>query len=125
MLGSGLGCPLTETPDFLWLHTDPLGTPLVATRGTYGAVVVRASYEPFGEATVDPNPDGDSLQEEMFLRFPGQLDDESLGLHYNFFRTYDPRTGRYLEADPIGQAGGIGVYHYALNSPTTLVAPRA
>ncbi|MCC6642616.1 MAG: hypothetical protein IT386_15760, partial [Deltaproteobacteria bacterium] len=26
---------------------------------------------------------------------------------YNYFRTYDPATGRYLEADPIGQRGGL------------------
>jgi RHS repeat-associated protein len=37
--------------------------------------------------------------------------------HYNFFRDYDPKTGRYLEADPIGQKGGLNVFAYVLNSP--------
>jgi uncharacterized protein RhaS with RHS repeats len=36
---------------------------------------------------------------------------------YNFYRTYDPDTGRYLEADPIGQAGGVNAYAYALSNP--------
>jgi RHS repeat-associated protein len=30
------------------------------------------------------------------LRFPGQYFDPETGLHYNFFRHYDPETARYL-----------------------------
>lgn len=36
------------------------------------------------------------------LRFPGQYHDPETGLHYNYFRTYDPETGRYLSPDPLG-----------------------
>jgi hypothetical protein len=36
---------------------------------------------------------------------------------YNYFRTYDPSTGRYLESDPIGLAGGLNLYGYAANAP--------
>jgi RHS repeat-associated protein len=42
---------------------------------------------------------------------------------YNYFRTYDPATGRYLEADPIGQAGGINLYVYAGDNPTGNIDP--
>jgi RHS repeat-associated protein len=28
------------------------------------------------------------------------------GLYYNYFRTYDPQTGRYIEPDPVGLKGG-------------------
>jgi RHS repeat-associated protein len=31
---------------------------------------------------------------------PGQYFDAEPGLHYNYFRDYDPKTGRYIEADP-------------------------
>ena len=47
------------------VHTDPLGTPLAVTNTpanpsvTPAVVVWRASYEPFGKATVNQDPDGD------------------------------------------------------------------
>lgn len=57
------------------------------------------------------------------IRFPGQYFDAETGLHSNRFRYYDPSIGRYISADPIGQAGGINVYNYALNSPVNLFDP--
>ncbi|MFF8864508.1 DUF6531 domain-containing protein [Streptomyces sp. NPDC015139] len=36
------------------------------------------------------------------LRFPGQYYDPETGLHFNYFRHYDPETARYLTADPLG-----------------------
>ena len=36
---------------------------------------------------------------------------------YNYFRDYDPAGGQYLEADQIGQSGGINEYVYARNNP--------
>ncbi|HEX3497642.1 MAG TPA: RHS repeat-associated core domain-containing protein [Methylocella sp.] len=34
------------------------------------------------------------------LRFRGQFFDQGTKPHYNYFRDYDPRTGRYIESDP-------------------------
>ncbi|MEU5983959.1 putative T7SS-secreted protein [Streptomyces sp. NPDC047434] len=36
------------------------------------------------------------------LRFPGQYFDPESGLHYNYFRYYDPESARYLSQDPLG-----------------------
>ncbi|WP_236243943.1 putative T7SS-secreted protein [Streptomyces sp. CC210A] len=36
------------------------------------------------------------------LRFPGQYFDPETGLHYNYFRHYDPETARFLTPDPLG-----------------------
>jgi uncharacterized protein RhaS with RHS repeats len=39
-------------------------------------------------------------------------------LVYNYYRDYDPATGRYVESDPIGLSGGTNTYAYAYNIPT-------
>ncbi|MFN8996504.1 MAG: RHS repeat-associated core domain-containing protein [Pseudomonadota bacterium] len=43
--------------------------------------------------------------------------------YYNYFRDYDPSTGRYVQSDPIGLAGGINTYGYVKASPLTLIDP--
>ena len=59
----------------------------------------------------------------MNLRFPGQYFDEESETHYNFQRNYCSRTGRYLQADPIGLYGGINVYGYVLQNPVNGIDP--
>jgi RHS repeat-associated protein len=57
------------------------------------------------------------------LRFPGQYSDGN-GLYYNYFRDYEPGTGRYVESDPIGLQGGISTYGYVDSTPLRRADPR-
>lgn len=99
-----------------FIHPDHLGTPRVVTDQA-GTVVWRADYEPFGKANITTST------VTMNLRLPGQYFDSETGLHYNYFRDYDPATGRYLQSDPIGLDGGINVYAYASNNPVNRIDP--
>ncbi len=71
----------------------------------------------------DPFGNGDALGGPYDLRFPGQYFDQATKLHYNYFRDYDPRLGRYIESDPIGLAGGINTYAYGRNDPIGHIDP--
>ena len=42
---------------------------------------------------------------------------KTIGQHYNYFRDYNPETGRYIESDPIGLQGGLNTYGYVGGSP--------
>ena len=45
-------------------------------------------------------------------------------LTQNWMRDYDPTTGRYIQADPLGLVDGASVYGYGLQSPGRFVDPR-
>ncbi len=47
------------------------------------------------------------------IRYPGQYYDFEVGLVQNWWRTYEPRIGRYVSADPIGLDGGWNRFGYA------------
>jgi len=99
-----------------YYHVDHLGTPQTMTDAT-GTTVWKGDYEPFGKAAVKIGT------VENNLRLPGQYFDRETGLHYNYFRDYDPSTGRYIESDPIGLDGGLNLYSYVGGNPISYVDP--
>jgi RHS repeat-associated protein len=103
--------------EYIYFLGTPVGTPVLMSKKT-GGLVWEAEYKPFGEAEV-----GEEWDVVNNFRFPGQYFDEETGLHYNWHRYYDPKTGRYLTPDPIGLVGGINLYAYAQNNPVNLIDP--
>ncbi len=105
------------------IHSDHLNTPRYITN-QQDTVVWDWNGKPFGETPANEDPDDDSIPFEFYLRFPGQYYDHETGLHYNYFRTYDPSTGRYLESDPIGLQGGLNTYLYVKANPLMFIDPQ-
>jgi RHS repeat-associated protein len=107
----------------LYLHTDHLNTPRLATDDTQ-TVLWRWEGDAFGQIKPDKDPDEDDSNTNVRLRFPGQYQDGESGLYYNWNRYYDPRTGRYVTSDPIGIEGGPNSYLYASENPLRSADPR-
>jgi RHS repeat-associated protein len=111
-----------STIDLYYLHADHLGTPRKITRPNDNKTFWSWESEAFGNSLPDQNPPG--LGSFVFnLRFPGQYYDAETGLHYNYFRDYDPRTGKYIESDPVGLKGGVNTYVYVRNNPVNRIDP--
>ena len=111
---------VVESTDYI--HFDHLGTPRRVTDAN-ATVIWSWDSSPFGNSGPAEDPDGDFVSYTLNLRFPGQYYDAESGLHFNYFRTYDPATGRYIESDPIGLAGGSNTFTYVENSPLQFIDP--
>ncbi len=103
---SGVGNAVTNDSagQIYYAHNDHLGTPKLLTNSA-AKPVWQASYTPFGLAIINADVDNNGVAVTLNIRFPGQYYDAESGLHYNWFRYYDPTIGRYVTSDPIGLAG--------------------
>ncbi len=97
-----------EGANTYYYYNDHLATPQKMTNSS-GTVVWSADYKPFGEATVDQQS---TITNN--LMFPGQYFDQETGLHYNYYRDYNPVIGTYLTWDPVLQVGADPHVPYAL-----------
>jgi RHS repeat-associated protein len=102
-----------------YILTDHLGQPQKMLNAT-GAVTWHRVAGVYGDTASQPV--GTTAANPQ--RFPGQQQDAVTGLYYNYFRDYDPATGRYLEADPIGLQGGANLYAYVGANPVNAIDPQ-
>jgi len=106
-----------------YIETDHLGTPRQVLRPAVApandTLVWKWDFAGSVFGTHSPNPEGITFN----LRYPGQYFDQETGLHYNYFRDYEPGTGRYVESDPIGLKGSISTYGYTAQNPLEFFDP--
>ncbi len=105
-----------------YIEADALGTPRVVIDPDRNVAVWTwdLAGEAFGDSAPNEDADGDGTAFVFDMRFPGQRYDAASGLSYNHFRDYDPSTGRYVQSDPIGFAGGTSSYGYVVGNPLGL-----
>jgi len=71
------------------------------------------AVDPWGKPTMLATP-------IQTISLPGQWYASESGLHQNWMRDYDPTTGRYIEADPLGINAGANLYPYVSSNPLNL-----
>jgi len=108
----------TEGADNFYYTKDHLGSirEVVAYDGT--TIESRYEYTPWGVVT---RTDGTGVESDFL--YTGHLYHESSGLFLAQYRAYDPRTGRWLSRDPLGEIAGYNLYAYVLNDPINLWDP--
>ena len=111
------------------LLTDGLGSMTALVGDASGVVEERYQYDSFGQPTIlapDGTPRTCSAFGNPFL-FTGREYDCESGLYYYRARYYDPRTGRFLQEDPLGGSLSmpeqLNSYTYAINRPTVFTDP--
>lgn len=114
-----------STQALMYVETDHLGTPraVIDPARNIAIWMWNARSEAFGNDPPNQDPDLDGAAFVFNMRFPGQRYDLASGMVYNYFRDYDPATGRYLQSDPIGLNGDISTYGYVSGSPLGWMDP--
>lgn len=107
---------------FYAIETDHLGSP---RRVSDAQNQTRWRWNPAPYGDTQPNDNPENLGPfTLNLRFAGQYFDQETNLYYNHHRDYESTTGRYIQSDPIGLAGGINTYAYVGGEPTKFTDPE-
>jgi RHS repeat-associated protein len=94
-----------------YYHCDGNGN-ITALVDTNGILVAKYNYDPYGNLLGMSGP----LAEANTYRFSSKEYAGNAGLYYYGYRYYEPNLQRWLNRDPIGQAGGINLYVFVGNN---------
>jgi RHS repeat-associated protein len=117
--GVGLLYEVNDTTGLAtFYHFDNIGNTAALT-GPTGTQTDRVEYSPYGQVTFRTG-----TTDTPFL-YVGQLGvmQEANGLRYMRARYYSPELMRFINADPIGFAGGMNWYAYANGNPIMFSDP--
>ncbi|MGN6839909.1 MULTISPECIES: RHS repeat-associated core domain-containing protein [unclassified Neisseria] len=94
-----------------YFHCDQIGIPREMTDDE-GNLVWFGNYTGWGRLKEETKVTDSAYQP---FRLQNQYADRETGLHYNFFRYYEPDVGRFINQDPIRLWGGNNFYQFAPN----------
>ncbi|MEX1115129.1 MAG: RHS repeat-associated core domain-containing protein [Akkermansiaceae bacterium] len=97
-------------------RTDHLGSIREVIDGA-GNLTARYDYSAWGESELV------SGAFDLDFCYTGHFYHLASGLYLAPFRAYDAGRGRWLSADPIGEAGGLNLYGYVGNDPVNFIDP--
>ena len=108
----GIGGLLARTTPnaSVFYHADGNGN-ITALASVSGVVVARYLYDPFGNTLAMSGP----LAEANVYRFSSKPIHAGLGWYDYLYRWYAPELQRFLNRDPIQEAGGINLFSLADN----------
>ena len=95
-----------------YFHCDQIGIPREMTDKD-GNLLWFGNYTGWGRLKEETTVTDSAYQP---FRLQNQYADRETGLHYNFFRYYEPDAGRFVNQDPIGLLGGENLYTFAPNT---------
>ena len=95
-----------------YFHCDQIGIPREMTDKD-GNLLWFGNYTGWGRLKEETKVTDSAYQP---FRLQNQYADRETGLHYNFFRYYEPDAGRFVNQDPIGLEGGENLYKFAPNA---------
>src|SRR5439155_13167286 len=104
LLTTGNGIP------HAFYHSDGNGN-ITALLNDKQLILARYAYDPFGNILSKAGP----LADANTYRFSSQEYHQQSGLLLYLYRAYDPNLQRFINRDPIEEAGGINLYGFSRN----------
>ncbi|WP_424036704.1 RHS repeat-associated core domain-containing protein, partial [Neisseria flavescens] len=101
-----------EAQYLAYFHNDQIGIPREMT-DIRGNLLWYGEYTAWGRLKKDGRVYQHAHQP---FRLQNQYYDRETGLHYNYFRYYEPETGRFISQDPIGLLGEDNLYWFGPNT---------
>ena len=102
----------STTPEHFYYHSDGRGNVTCLLNGSR-AVVARYLYDPYGNILSMSG----AMAETNRYRYASKEAHARSGLIYFGSRYYDPGFQRWVNADPLGENGGVNLYAYVGNDP--------